>query len=57
MIGFSFKGILISLDKSQLMEFSIKGYFAFQKHVKRTTSGDDFFTKIKILIEQMQFSI
>ena len=57
MIGFSFKGILISLDKSQVMEFSIKGYFAFQKHVKRTTSGDDFFTKIKILIEQMQFSI
>lgn len=57
MIRFSFKGILFSHDKSQVMEFSFKGYFAFHKHVKRTTSGDIFFTKIKILIEQTQFLI
>ena len=57
MIGLSFKGILFSHDKSQVVEFSFKGYFVLQKYVKRTTSGDNFFTKINILIEQMQFSI
>ena len=57
MIGLSFKGILFSHDKSQVVEFSFKGYFVLQKYVKRTTSGDNFLTKINILIEQMQFSI
>lgn len=55
--GFSFKGILFSHDKSQVVEFSFKRYFVLQKYVKRTTSGDNFFTKINSLIEQMQFSI